>query len=220
MLWYENSEFDFSWTQPQNLLILIYMSFCQCIVGHYQLVSYWLGRWQIYRRGYFPFQNSSTTKNGTTVFIFPSQSFPPKKANFVFKKSNRSWVTLSNKIFENRSLKLIKGDLEARKSFCYCAHVCGRFFAVVRLGRRRLILPGAPPLPADFGWPAWPPDGFLSKVWSTVGFNSIQGRERSQHSTEHLGTRVLAGNAPIKPGQINTYGTKEKIIRQNAHSWY
>ena len=137
MLWYENSEFDFSWTQPQNLLILIYMSFCRCIVGHYQLVSYWLGRWQIYRRGYFPFQNSSTTKNGTTVFIFSSQSFPPKKANFVFKKSNRTWVTLSNKIFENWSLKLIKGDLEARKSFCYCAHVCGRFFAVVRLGRRR-----------------------------------------------------------------------------------
>ena len=39
-----------------------------------------LGRWQIYRRGYFSFQNSSTTKNDSTVSIF--SELTPQKSRF------------------------------------------------------------------------------------------------------------------------------------------
>ena len=39
-----------------------------------------LGRWQIYRRGYFSFQNSSMTKNDSTVSIF--SELTPQKSRF------------------------------------------------------------------------------------------------------------------------------------------
>ena len=39
-----------------------------------------LGRWQIYRRGYFSFQNSSMTKNDSTVSIF--SELTPQKSQF------------------------------------------------------------------------------------------------------------------------------------------
>ena len=39
-----------------------------------------LGRWQIYRRGYFSFQNSSMTKNDCTVSIF--SELTPQKSRF------------------------------------------------------------------------------------------------------------------------------------------
>ena len=39
-----------------------------------------LGRWQIYRRGYFSFQNCSTTKNDSTVSIF--SELTTKKSQF------------------------------------------------------------------------------------------------------------------------------------------
>ena len=44
------------------------------------VILHCLGRSQIYRRGYFPFQNSSTPKNDSTVSIF--SQFTPKKSQF------------------------------------------------------------------------------------------------------------------------------------------
>ena len=79
-----------------------------------------LSRWQIYRRGYFSFQNRSTTKNDSTVSFF--QSLPSKEANFVEKNPIKFGVSIDSQCWQCYAMR--KNCKLQRKQFVkeWCTH--------------------------------------------------------------------------------------------------